>query len=75
MKSKSKAPGTERLKLDYDNPLSNFAFSFNLRRYTVDSFYEYLLKSYILFGDQEQRAIFDSAYLAGAYNRPLFSLI
>ena len=29
-----KAPGTERLKLIYDGPLSNFAFKFNLRRYT-----------------------------------------
>jgi len=29
-----KAPGTERLKLKYDVPLSSFAFKFNLRRYT-----------------------------------------
>jgi len=29
-----KAPGTERLKLKYDEPPSNFAFKFNLRRYT-----------------------------------------
>jgi hypothetical protein len=29
-----KAPGTKRLKLQYDEPLSNFAFNFNLRRYT-----------------------------------------
>jgi hypothetical protein len=28
-----KAPGTTRLKLKYDDPLSNFAFNFNLRRY------------------------------------------
>jgi len=28
-----KAPGTKRLKLIYDGPLSNFAFNFNLRRY------------------------------------------
>jgi len=27
------APGTERLKLECDEPLSNFAFNFNLRRY------------------------------------------
>ena len=27
------APGTERLKLKFDEPLSNFAFSFNLCRY------------------------------------------
>ena len=29
------APGTKRLKLKYDEPLSNFAFKFNFRRYTV----------------------------------------
>ena len=28
-----KAPGTKRLKLKYDEALSNFAFKFNLRRY------------------------------------------
>ena len=28
-----KAPGTERLKLQCDEPLSNFAFRFKLRRY------------------------------------------
>ena len=27
------APGTKRLRLQYDEPLSNFAFNFNLRRY------------------------------------------
>jgi len=36
MKSMLKAPGTERLKLTYDNPLSSFAFNFNLRRYSLD---------------------------------------
>ena len=30
-----KARGTKRLKLDYDEPLSNFAFRFNSRRYNV----------------------------------------
>ena len=34
MKPTLKAPGTKRLKLKYDVPLSNFAFKFNLRRYT-----------------------------------------
>jgi len=29
-----KAPGTKRLKLNYDKLLSNVAFKFNLRRYT-----------------------------------------
>jgi len=28
-----KAPGTKRLKPKYDEPLSKFAFKFNLRRY------------------------------------------
>ena len=30
-----KAPGTKRLKLIHDGPLSNFAFNFNLRRYSA----------------------------------------
>jgi hypothetical protein len=29
-----KAPETKRLKLKYDEPLSNFAFNFNLRRFS-----------------------------------------
>jgi len=33
-----KAPGTKRLELIYDGPLSNFAFKFNLRRYTTELF-------------------------------------
>ena len=33
MKSKLKAPGTEHLKLRYDNLVSRFAFKLNLRRY------------------------------------------
>ena len=35
MKPKLKAPGTKRLKLEYDGPLSNVAFKFNMRRYTL----------------------------------------
>jgi hypothetical protein len=30
-----KAPGTKRLKLLYDGPPSNFAFNFNLCRYSL----------------------------------------
>ena len=30
-----KAPGIKLLKLEYDNPLSKFAFKINLRRYSV----------------------------------------
>ena len=32
-----KAPGTKRLKLKYDEPLSKFAFKLNVRRYTKDT--------------------------------------
>jgi hypothetical protein len=32
-----KAPGTKRLKLQYDEPPLNFAFKFNLHRYSLDS--------------------------------------
>ena len=32
-----KGPVTKRLKLEYDELLSRFAFNFNLRRYTVDT--------------------------------------
>jgi len=34
MKPVLKAPGTKRLKLNHDEPLLNFAFNFNLRRYS-----------------------------------------
>jgi len=34
IKPKLKAPGTERLKLKCDEPPSNLAFKFNLRRFT-----------------------------------------
>jgi len=35
MKPTLKASVAERLKLKYDDPLSHFAFNFNLRRYLV----------------------------------------
>ena len=35
MKSMLKAPGTKRLKLKHDEPLSNFALKLNLRRYIM----------------------------------------
>ena len=38
MKPTFKAPGSNRLKLNYDQLLSNFAFSFNLRRYSMDGY-------------------------------------
>ena len=34
IKPKSKPPKKKHLKLNYDEPLSNVAFKFNLRRYT-----------------------------------------
>jgi hypothetical protein len=36
IKPELKPPGTKRLKLQYDEPLSNFAFNFNLHRYTKE---------------------------------------
>jgi len=35
MKSILKAPGTKRLKLKNKKPVSNFAFKFNMRRYSM----------------------------------------
>jgi len=35
IKSKLKSPGTKRLKLQCDEPLSSFALKFNMRRYSV----------------------------------------
>jgi len=35
MRHTLKAPGSKRVKLEYEKLLSNFAFDFNLRRYTV----------------------------------------
>ena len=40
-----KAPGSKRLKLKHDGPLSNFAFKFNLRRY-IESFTCKLFQTY-----------------------------
>jgi len=37
IKPTSNAPGTKRLKLEYDELLSSFAFKFNLRRYNKAS--------------------------------------
>jgi len=59
IKPKLKASGTKRLILNYDEPLSNFAFKFSLRRHNL----EYLQLLY--------DAIDTPA--AGAYTRPLFS--
>jgi hypothetical protein len=37
MKLTLRAPGTKRLKLKYDVPLSNVAFKIKLRRYTKET--------------------------------------
>jgi hypothetical protein len=53
IKSTLKAPGIKRLKLIDDDPLSKFAFEFNLRRYIVDPskqasvFLRYLDSNYV----------------------------
>jgi hypothetical protein len=56
-----KAPGIKRLKLKFDDPLPNFAFKFNLRRYNE-------VMSFHACG-----ANVGDMYEAGAYTRPLFS--
>ena len=38
VKPTSKAPGTKRLQLNCEEPLSNFAFNFKLRRYIMSGF-------------------------------------
>jgi hypothetical protein len=70
MKPKLKAPGTKRLKLRYDIPLSNCAFKFNLRHYrmalTMGG------APVCLGGGRECCDAKRSALEAGAYTRPLF---
>ena len=64
-----KAPGTKRLKLHYAKPLSNFAFKFNLRRYTV------VAADYAFVIHTTNPSSGDQGELyaeAGAYTRPLF---
>jgi hypothetical protein len=63
IKTKLKAPGTKRLKLKYDGPVSNFAFKTNLRLYTK----RVLDDSHACKPFAEQRT-------AAAYTRPLFQL-
>jgi len=69
-----KAPGTKRLKLKCDEPLSNFAFNINLRRCNK------ALASDETEMDVERagiEALFAEMAVrrgeAGAYTRPLFS--
>ena len=61
MKPSLKAHGTKRLQLKFDILLSNFAFKFNLRRYTTDAAAGTVTVS-------QQRYL-----AAGAHTPPLFS--
>ena len=47
----------QRLKLKCDEPLSNFAFNFNLRRYNLD-IYDFMLTA-------DQAAAIEAAVLGG----------
>ena len=44
-----KAPGTKRLKLKCDEPLSDFAFNLNLRRYILSSLSSFMSIAVLLF--------------------------
>ena len=55
-----KAPGTERLKLKRDKPLSNFALKINLRRYNMEE----------LVAESSAKA---RGIEAGAHTRPPFT--
>ena len=59
IKPKMNAPGTKRLKLKSDEPLSSFAFEFNLRRY---------IQANLTLAE-----LFRKPATAGAYTRPLLS--
>jgi len=52
------APGITFLKLEHDEPLSTFAFDFNLRRFDESNI--------------DYDALCSPACVAGAYTRPLF---
>jgi hypothetical protein len=60
------APGNKRLKLEYDELLSVFAFNFNLRPYNLDGSREAVMKILYPHGVDPP---------AGVYTRPLFSSI
>ena len=65
-----KAPGTKRLKLKSDEPLSSFAFEFKLRRYS--KVYGQLWS--LIVDAKTRRRRPDGSILteAGAYTRSLF---
>ena len=60
MKPTLKAPGNQRLKLNYNELLSSFAFNFNLRRYTTATHslvVRHLRKQYPGMGGKVVRAV------------------
>ena len=63
-----KAPRTQHLKPIYNEPLSNFAFKFILRRYTKPVLRRHLLEQNIL-----ESSGTGAVAEAGAFIRPLFS--
>ena len=71
MKSKLKPPGTECLKLKYDNLLSSFAFKFNLRRYTLHVPADILADNTFTYTVEMCES--GEYSVAGAYTRSLFS--
>jgi len=54
IKSTLKAPSTKRLMLKSDEPLSNVAFKFNLRRYNVEALFQ-LANVYDMMGNYKVR--------------------
>ena len=79
IKPKLKAPGTKRLKLKRDEPLSNFAFKINLRRYTMDVTAGLAARSGLELSDRILPIAVvhlvppPDGYEAGTYTRSLFS--
>ena len=69
------APGTKRLVLKCDEPLSNLAFKCNLRRYHLALIPPLVPASPLLYTEQEVLALQypPAVSEAGAYTRPLFS--
>jgi len=62
IKSTFKAPGTKRLKAEYDKVLSNFAFNLNMRRYIEDEMAKIGAELYAAQAEM-------SPWEAGAYTR------
>ena len=76
IKSALKSSGIKRLKLEYDEPPSNFAFNLNLRRYTkpkpTDPKTSATQSGDTAGGTWPHVAVDWNRWKAGAYTRPLF---